>query len=364
MTQKSQPKESSVATLKAELAALRRSQAVISFSPDGIIVDANANFLQAVGYARDEVVGKHHRMFMPDGEADTPEYKAFWQSLAEGTFAAREFRRVTKSGADVWIQASYNPLLDKDGKVFLVVKYATDITAQVEKSVDHEGQIAAICRSQAVIAFSPDGIIVDANDNFLAATGYALDEVVGQHHRMFMDPIAAASAEYEAFWADLARGDFKSGEFQRFGKGGAEVWIHASYNPIFDREGRVVKVVKYASDITEQVRKVADQEGQINAIGRSQAVISFAPDGTIQHANDNFLATTGYRLEEVVGRHHRMFMDPNDAASQEYRAFWESLAKGDFKSGNFGASDEAERRSGFRPRTTPSSIATAVCSKL
>ena len=260
MTQKSQSKESSVATLKAELAALRRSQAVISFTPDGTIVDANANFLQAVGYARDEVVGQHHRMFMPEGEADTPEYKAFWQSLAEGTFAAREFRRVTRSGADVWIQASYNPLLDKDGKVFQVVKYATDITAQVEKSVDHEGQIAAICRSQAVIAFLPDGTIVDANDNFLAATGYALDEVVGQHHRMFMDPMEAASPEYVAFWADLAQGDFKSGEFQRFGKGGAEVWIHASYNPIFDREGHVVKVVKYASDITEQVRKVCFNE--------------------------------------------------------------------------------------------------------
>ena len=250
MTQSSQSSDLAHA-LAAEVAALRRSQAVIEFEPDGTIRDANDNFLGAVGYTRDEVVGRHHRMFMPDGEADTEAYADFWRRLAGGSFVAKEFRRVGKDGREVWIQASYNPLFDEAGQVFRVVKYAADITAQVRQSADNEGQISAIGRSQAVISFDLDGTIQHANANFLATTGYALDEIVGQHHAMFVDPDFGRSREYRSFWADLREGRFQSGEYRRFGKGGQEVWIQASYNPIFDRQGRVFKVVKYASDITE-----------------------------------------------------------------------------------------------------------------
>ena len=239
----------------AKLDALNRSQAIIEFEPDGTILSANENFLNAVGYKLDEIQGKHHRMFVDPEEANSPEYKQFWQSLAKGEFSAKEFKRYNKAGDEIWIQASYNPLFDKSGNVYKVVKFAADITAQKFKSFDDQGQVAAISRSQAVIQFKLDGTIITANENFLNATGYALNEIVGNHHRMFMPPEDAAKASYQQFWDSLARGEFKSDQYRRVGKGGNEIWIQASYNPIFDQNGKPLKVVKFATDITEMIQE-------------------------------------------------------------------------------------------------------------
>lgn len=178
-----------------------------------------------------------------------------------------------------------------------------------------KGMIDAINRSQAVIEFELDGTIVNANDNFLATMGYRLDEIRGKHHRMFVDPAYANSPEYLEFWKHLAVGEFHSGEFRRLGKGGREVWLHADYHPIFDRSGKPRKVVKFASDITAQKNQSADATGKVNAISRAQAMIEFALDGTILDANENFLAAMGYRLDEIRGRHHRMFVPATEAAS-------------------------------------------------
>ena len=239
----------------AKLDALDRSQAVIEFKPDGTIVTANANFLAAMGYTLAEVQGQHHGMLVEPGYRDGAEYRAFWDGLRRGAHSASEFRRLAKGGREVWIQASYNPVLDRGGRVTKVVKFASVITDRKARSLDLEGLLAALNRSQAVIAFSPDGAILDANPNFLAAMGYGLDEIRGRHHSLFVDAAERDGAAYRAFWAALARGEFQSDEFRRVARGGREVWIQATYNPITDADGRVVKVVKFATDITAQVQE-------------------------------------------------------------------------------------------------------------
>ncbi len=235
------------------VAAISRSMAMIEFTPDGTVVTANDNFLHALGYTLQEVQGQHHRIFCDEAYRTSPAYREFWAKLGRGEYDANQYKRITRDGREIWIQASYNPILDDDGRVVKVVKFATDITAQVTQSADHAGQVAAIGKSNAVIEFTPDGTILTANDNFLGAVGYALDEIKGKHHSLFCDEAFRSSPAYREFWAKLGRGDFDAGEYKRIGKGGREIWIQASYNPIRDREGRVMKIVKYASDITAQV---------------------------------------------------------------------------------------------------------------
>ena len=306
---------------KGMVDAIMRSQAVISFTTDGEILSANDNFLSAMGYSENEVVGKHHRIFVDRNYAQSDEYKAFWQKLKSGDVHSGEFCRINKQGEEVWIQATYNPVFDDDGKVDYIIKFASDITAQKQKNADFEGQITAINKSQAVIEFDLEGTIVNANENFLAAMGYSLSEIKGQHHSMFVDPSYKLSAEYAAFWQSLKAGDHSEGEYKRIAKGGREIWIRASYNPIFDSSGKPFKVVKFATDITQDKLKNAYFEGQINAIGKSQAVIEFDVDGNIITANDNFLNTMGYRLDEIKGKHHQIFVDEKTRQSESYQRF-------------------------------------------
>jgi methyl-accepting chemotaxis protein len=314
----------------AELAALDRSQAVIEFDMNGIVIAANQKFLDVMGYELSEIRGRHHRQFVMPEDAVSHDYQLFWDRLRKGEYQAAEYKRIGKNGREVWIQASYNPILARNGRPYKVVKYATDVTHQKQLSADLNGQVRAIGKSQAVIHFNLDGTIITANENFLDAMGYSLDEVRGKHHRMFVDPAYAAGADYRAFWDKLGRGEYDAGEYKRIGKNGRAVWIMASYNPILDVNGRPFKIVKYATEVTEQKLRMADFTGQIAAIGKSQAVIHFNLDGTIIEANQNFLDTMGYSLDEVKGRHHRMFVDAAFAGSDEYRIFWEKLRRGEF----------------------------------
>jgi methyl-accepting chemotaxis protein len=337
MSAKTKSNEFEVTTeeLMGTVEALNKVQAIIEFNTDGTIITANENFLATTGYDLTEIQGQHHKMFCDEELSSSLEYKQFWKKLAAGEFDSGEYKRYGKGGSEVWINASYNPIFNKDGEVIKVVKFATDITAAKLQTAEFEGKLNAISKSQAVIEFQPDGTIITANENFLATTGYDLSEIEGQHHRMFCDPEYANSAEYKSFWQNLGSGEFDAGEYKRFGKGGSEVWINASYNPIFDADGKVFKVVKFASNITETKLKNAEFEGKLEAISKSQAVIEFHPDGTIITANENFLATTGYDLSEIEGQHHRMFCDPEYANSMEYRQFWTKLGKGEFDSGEY-----------------------------
>ena len=561
------------------LAALDRSQAMIEFMPDGRITNANENFLNVTGYALGDIKGKHHSLFVDPAYAASGEYKDFWAKLAKGEIQSGEFKRFGKDGSEIWIQATYNPILDGNGKVFKVAKFATDITEQktaarsylrkttgfenssaammtvdrdfivteVNKATDdlmarsadvfaqiwpnfdpkqivgtcidifhknpahqrklladpanlpfrtdisigdfkfalnvggifdengeyvgnilewddvteermNAGVLAALDRSQAMIEFMPDGRITNANENFLNVTGYALGDIKGKHHSLFVDPAYAASGEYKDFWAKLAKGEIQSGEFKRFGKDGSEIWIQATYNPILDGNGKVFKVAKFATDITEQVavkktaetlslvanetdnsviitdakglieyinpgftkltgftlaeaagkkpgellqgkltcpetvqrirekldakapfyeeilnydkngepcwialaiNPVFDADGDIDkfvsiqtnitetkleqqsfnckldAVSRTTAVIEFTPEGIILDANENFCTTTGYALEEIKGKHHRIFCEPGYAQGEEYQGFWAKLRNGEFDSGKY-----------------------------
>ena len=252
------------------LAAIDKVQAVIEFTPDGTITDANENFLNALGYRLDEIRGQHHSMFVEDSDRASPAYRAFWDKLGRGEYDAGQYKRIGKGGREIWIQASYNPIIDRNGRPFKVVKYAIDITEQKLATANFEGQIAAINKAQAVIEFNIDGAVIDANDNFLSALGYRIEEIKGRHHNMFVDEIYRASPEYRAFWEKLGRGEYDAGQYKRIAKDGREIWIQASYNPIFDMNGRPYKVVKYATDVTAQ-RKVAERVREISGIVASAA---------------------------------------------------------------------------------------------
>ena len=252
---KVQKKTMSAGDLEAIYQALNRVQAIIEFALDGTVITANQSFLDTFGYDLDDVVGKHHRMFCEPSYAASPEYTEFWQQLARGEYAAAEFKRLGKGGEAIWLQASYNPILDASGRPFKVVKFATDVTAVKIQTAEYEGKVKAIDRVQAVIEFELDGTVITANENFLGIFGYELDEVVGKHHRIFCEPGYAESPDYTQFWQKLGRGGFEAGEFKRIGKDGADIWLQASYNPILDIEGKPLKVVKFASDITIEIEK-------------------------------------------------------------------------------------------------------------
>ena len=319
----------------AQSAAISRSQAVIEFKMDGTIITANQNFLDAMGYRLDEIQGKHHQMFAPPDLRGSDAYKAFWASLNRGEFQAAEYKRVGKGGREVWIQASYNPILDGAGRPVKVIKFATDITEKKIRNMEDAGKISAIGRAQAVIEFNLDGTIITANENFLTTVGYRLEEIQGKHHSMFVAPSERDSAAYREFWAKLGRGEFEAAEYKRFGKGGKEVWILASYNPILDDAGKPFKVVKFASDVTADKLTAANYAGQIEAIGKSQAVIEFSMDGHVLTANANFLGALGYSLAEIKGKHHSLFMPPDQREGEAYRAFWANLNRGEFQSGEY-----------------------------
>ena len=266
------------AELEAIIAAIGKSTAVIEFSMDGTILSANPNFLKALGYSLAEVKGKHHSLLVSEEYRRSDEYRRFWLTLNSGEYQSAEYKRLGKGGREVWIQASYNPILDAKGKPFKVVKFATDVTQQKLNAADYSGQIAAIGKSTAVIEFAMDGTILAANDRFLKAMGYSLEEIKGRNHNIFVEGTLKHSADYREFWENLRRGQYQQGEFKRLGKAGREVWIQASYNPILDPNGKPFKVVKYATVTTDQVKaKVELQEN----VERILQVVKAASEGDL-----------------------------------------------------------------------------------
>lgn len=323
------------ADITSLLSAINRSQAVIEFDLQGNVLYANQNFLDCMGYELDEIRGRHHRLFCMPDYATSKEYLMFWEKLGTGKFDSGQYQRQAKDGRQVWLQATYNPVMDTSGKPIKIVKFASDVTAARNRNAEWESKIEAIERSQALIEFSPDGHVLNANSKFLSALGYSLEEVVGQHHRMFCDAEYSSSLEYREFWERLGRGEYDSNEYKRLGKGGREVWIQASYNPILDAQGNTYKIVKFATDVTQTKLLTIEHEGKVNAIDRAQGVIEFDLSGNIICANSNFLDLLGYRSEELQGQHHRLFCDPEYVKTTPYREFWSSLSSGRFFTGRF-----------------------------
>ncbi|ARU54305.1 response regulator receiver and PAS/PAC sensor-containing signal transduction histidine kinase/phosphotransferase [Oleiphilus messinensis] len=269
---------------EAKLAALNVSLATIEFDLHGTILDANQNYLRLMGYQLHEIVGKHHSIFVEPGYGSSSEYKAFWQQLGQGQFMSAAFKRFAKGGNELWIQATYNPILDDAGKPYKVIKYATDITAERARFADYIGQVDAINKSQLVVEFDLNGIILKANDNFLKLFGYTLAELQHQHHSMLVDSEYRNAKAYWRFWQTLKNGEFHSSEFCRIGKNGQEIWIQASYNPIRDLNGKQYKIVKVATDISD--RKRAEQEIRI---AKEEAEAA-------NHAKSAFLANMSHEI--------------------------------------------------------------------
>jgi methyl-accepting chemotaxis protein len=323
--------------IKGQMSAINSAFAFVEFDIQGNVLDANSIFLDKLDYNLQEVKGKHHSMFVNEAYSRSSEYKKFWNDLRNGEPQSGEFPRIGNNGKQIWLVASYTPVADEKGKIVKIIQLATDTTESKIQNSDYKSQVDAIAKSQAVIEFEMDGTVITANDNFLTTLGgYSLLEVKGKHHRMFVEDAYGRSAAYSEFWAKLNRGEFVAEEFKRIGRGGKEVWIQASYNPILDMNGRPFKVVKFATDVTTQRVKNSDYEGQLAAIGKSNAVIEFNMDGTIITANDNFLsAMGGYSVNEIKGKHHSMFVDPTHVRSADYANFWKKLNDGEFFVGTY-----------------------------
>ncbi len=303
------------ADLRGQLAAIHKAQAVIEFDLSGLVLMANQNFLDTLGYSLEEIQGQHHRMFVDPDDAQTPEYEAFWQKLGNGRYDAGQYKRIAKNGKELWLQATYNPIHDDRGRLIKVVKYATDITEQQRRQADFEGQLSAISKVQAIIEFELDGTIIRANDLFLDALGYQAGDIIGRHHSMFVMPEERRSTAYAEFWCKLGRGEHDSGQYLRMGQGGRHVWIEASYNPIFDAQGRPFKVVKYATDITRrftaaQTLKVAVQGMAENAERASQA---------------NTLALDACKVAEVGGKTVKSVVQTMGAITESSRRISEII---------------------------------------
>lgn len=302
--------------MAGKLAALDQVQAVIEFDLQGHVIAANSNFLQTMGYSADQIIGQHHRMFVDEEMRQSAEYADFWQRLAAGVHNSGRYRRINSQGQDVWLQASYNPILDSQGRPCKVVKYATDITEQQHREADARGQLDAISKVQASIEFDLNGIILHANSLFLQTLGYSLPEIVGKHHSMFVLPAERNSAAYQQFWHKLASGHHDAGQYLRIGKNGRQVWIEASYNPILDADGRPFKVVKFATNITRRVTAAqtlrvavqgltesANQAGQANELAQDACRVAEAGGRTVQEvvATMESISASSRKISDIIG---------------------------------------------------------------
>ncbi|MCY7295517.1 PAS domain-containing methyl-accepting chemotaxis protein [Alteromonas sp. a30] len=290
-------------TSAAIIEALNHSQVVIEFTPDGKVENANNNFLNAMGYQKHQVIGQEHKLFVDEKERNSQEYRQFWQDLAKGEFKQGVFKRINSKGEPVWLRATYNPIKNGHGKVVKVIKFATDITEDKIKQLDYEGKVDAISKSQAVIEFEPNGQIITANDNFCRTLGYTLDEIVGKHHSIFVRDEDKKSQDYQAFWQALRNGQFQAARYLRISKNGDSIWIEATYNPIVSTNGEVIKIVKFATDITEEVENEQRfSELSLVANETDNSVIITNADGYAEYVNPGFTKLTGFQPEDIIGR--------------------------------------------------------------
>lgn len=308
------------------LQAMSRSQAIVEFDCSGHIIAANENFFRLMGYQADEIIGQHHSILVSAEDAVRPDHKAFWPRLAKGEFDRRQYKRIAKDGSEIWIEGSYNPVF-RAGKVYKIVMFATDITEALRCAAEDAGRVAAISRAQAVIEFTPAGVILNANQNFLHTMGYELKEIQGRHHAMFCDEGSVHSPEYDQFWRRLQAGEFIASEFERVGKSGRLVHIQASYNPILDATGRVLKVVKFATDVTARVQNVETLAAGLNDLAKGDLTKEikqpFIP--SLERLRTDFNATT-QRLREAMSAVARN-AEEIAASSAEVRSATDDLSR-------------------------------------
>ena len=319
----------------AKMLSVSNSSCIIEVGNNKRIINVNENTEKAFGYAASAMIGQPIDDFMFADNVQTADRQSNWDRLREGEVISGEFRYKAQGDREIWLSGMISPVKDIAGIFEKAILVARNITVEKISRVDTEGKIGALDRSLAVIEFDLQGNVLDANKNFLDLMGYELKEIQGRHHRQFIDPVFAATSNYGSFWDKLKRGEFETGEYKRIGKGGKEVWIQATYNPILDFYGKPIKIVKFATDITAAKLHNIEFEAKVAAIDRAQAVVEFDLDGKVQWANRNFLQAMGYTLREIEGQHHSLFCSTAYVQSDEYRDFWLRLNEGEFIAGRF-----------------------------
>ncbi|HEC1727461.1 TPA: PAS domain S-box protein [Campylobacter lari] len=269
------------------LNAISKTMAMIEFQTDGTIISANENFLKTMNYSLDEIKGKHHSMFCLPEVVKSQRYVDFWRDLKGGKSRNGLFRRIAKGGKDIYLEANYLPILDQNNKVYKVIKFANDITQRHYEMLDLKNTIDAANRSMAIIEFNPYGEILNANENFTQTMGYSLSEIKGKHHSMFCEEKFRNSKEYTIFWEELRSGKFQSGKFIRFGKNNKLIHLEASYNPIKNDDGEIYKVIKFATDITEQVVRDEEKLKLISELAEQNDNLTQEGDSVIENTVQN-----------------------------------------------------------------------------
>lgn len=304
------------------IAAMNRSQAIIEFDITGRIETANENFLAVTGYTLDEVKGQHHSMFCEPGYAENQDYKNFWSKLNRGEFDSGEYKRIGKNGREVWIIASYNPILDQNGKVKKVVKFATDITqskAELKTRTDIMNMTSIVSEADL------KGDILSINEKFCEVSQYSKEELLGKPHNTTRHPDMPKEV-FKQLWSTIGRGNIFRGVVKNRKKDGTPYYVDAVIAPIMGTNGKPRKYLGVRYDITETEIERQNMKGLFNAIDTAYAYIEFDLEGRVTTANKNFLqALGGYTLDEIKGKHHRMFVEPNYANSNAYTQFWNEL---------------------------------------
>lgn len=314
------------------LEAMSRGHAISWFDPTSKkVIEANAMFCEIMGYDAREIIGVSHDDFVDPSMCDNEADSGFFAALNGENRTAGIVPRRTKSGALRWLHTSYVPILSSDGKPSKIAKICLDVTAKHQEVRVTVEQLQAISNSQAKIVFDLEGTILETNANFQQTMGYTAEELVGKKHSMFVEPGYAQSPRYVDFWREIREGGLQTGLFRRFRKDGKPRWLQATYSPIVDRLGRIVKVVKVATDVTER----EEAQDITKVMTEFQGVIEFDVDGTIRTANKHFQDAMGYTLDEIKGKHHRMFMQPGEADTEAYKEHWTLLAEGRFHMGEF-----------------------------
>ncbi len=318
--------------LESEEEALHASFGVVECTTDGKILECNELFLTPLGYNKEELVGQSIKKILTAEDASSTGYSNIWADLANGERHIRQIKRITKTGEELWYQATYSPVKDESGKPVKVIIFSVDITEDKKRNTNYEGQIKAIRNAQSVIEMDIQGIISNVNAIFCKKTGYTKEEIIGKHHSVLLTEKDKSSQDYKNFWSQLSRGETVAGEFKRIGKNGNEIWLSANYNPILDLNGKPFKVVKYGNEITQAKKISADNDGQLLSINRAFGSIEFTLEGIITKVNHNFASLTGYTESELIGKHHSTFISSAYKQSAEYAQFWQKLKSGEFDS--------------------------------
>lgn len=309
--------------------AMQSHLAMACLDSTGTILSASNKFCKLTGYSEEEITNLCYFELI-FGKFDKKQ-NSFLNTMQSGKVFKSEVRFSHKDKSSVWMEIECIPEITK-GKIEYILAYGMDISYRKNKNKNHAMQLKAISKSHCVVEFDTDGFIISANDNFLMSVGYTLDEIKGRHHKIFVLDADANGSEYFSFWNALKDGNFQVGEFCRIDKNLNPIWFQASYSPVFNSDGEVYKIVKYATDITSAKLKSDDFQSQIGALSSSQMTVELLLDGTVVTANQNFLNTFGYEISEIQGHHHRMFVSPEEVVSQAYIDFWEALAKGQYQS--------------------------------